>query len=164
MTYDAVKAAMKHAKTQNQTLKAVLSETASPQRCEPPEVLRGVDGWHWLLNKTGKPFCLRWNPEFVYSSDSQTTGSGTPTPAWATSIGTSPGCAAQLYGWRYVAPVPSPDALAALVRAGRKAVEAEARIVTAPTARAVSIAEDDVHAAVDDLSAALAEFAHIPER
>lgn len=65
-------------------------------RCEPPEELRGVDGWHWLETLDGRArFCHRWwKARGVWG--------------WATIDARS------LTGMRYLAPVATPAEVEAL--------------------------------------------------
>lgn len=75
-------------------------------RCEPPESLRGVDGWYMLARKDGDPRPWFWVP-------SDECGQA----HWA-----NLGCPAQAYhdGYRYLAPVTPPAVVGALVAALEK--------------------------------------------
>ena len=70
-----------------------------PQRCEPPEHLRGVDGWHWVETQAGQiRFCRRWwkaRGEWCWANMDDRT----------------------LRGFRYLAPAAPPDVVRALVEA-----------------------------------------------
>lgn len=70
-----------------------------PQRCEPPEHLRGVDGWHWVETQAGQiRFCRRWwkaRGEWFWANMDDRT----------------------LRGFRYLAPAAPPDVVRALVEA-----------------------------------------------
>lgn len=73
------------------------------QRCEPPEHLRGVDGWHWVETQAGQiRFCRRWwkaRGEWCWANMDDRT----------------------LRGFRYLAPAAPPDVVRALVEALEKA-------------------------------------------
>lgn len=74
-------------------------------RCEPPEELRGVDGWHWLeLHGMTEPAPYRWQHEGIWCG-LERHGSAVR-PAWAGKI-----------GYRYLAPVATPATVRALVDA-----------------------------------------------
>lgn len=78
------------------------------KRCEPPGLLRGSDGEHFVCGPNGAPFVALWHAaphagiEPLWHNAARTS---TGTPAWA----------ANEWGWRYVAPVTPPDTVAALV-------------------------------------------------
>lgn len=86
-------------------------------RCEPPEHLRSVDGWHWVAHFSGRHLVAFWF-------------SGAK-PLWRNGDGydRSPTEAASQWGWRYVAPVPSPEAVARLVEAGRRMSECDLGLI-----------------------------------
>jgi hypothetical protein len=65
-------------------------------RCEPPEELRGVDGWHWLTEHN-PVLWIADRQEWEYGEDD-----------WVTPE------AAYRYGYRYLAPVATPAEVAAL--------------------------------------------------
>lgn len=77
------------------------------QRCEPPEHLRGVDGWHWLRH----PGWGEWPARYSAPCHAGVW------PIWQCpdSNWTTP--AAHREGWRYLAPVTPPSTVAALVEA-----------------------------------------------
>jgi len=87
-------------------------------RCEPPEELRGVDGWHWVkCCDDGKQFIARWSAAPHSGLEPLWARYGeSATPAWA----------AAHWGWRYIAPV-TPPAEAEALRAEKDRVVAEAR-------------------------------------
>lgn len=71
-------------------------------RCEPPEELRGRDGWHWVKMPDDAEQCWEWDAE---------------EKGWWEPGGSM---AMDLYvkgGWRYVAPVTPPAVVAALAEA-----------------------------------------------
>lgn len=69
-------------------------------RCEPPEHLRGVDGWHWLERLSdGVKSVAEWGKDDWWS--------------FPHFDGLSPEYVARL-GWRYLAPVTPPSTVAAL--------------------------------------------------
>ena len=74
-------------------------------RCEPPEELRGVDGWHVLTSPSPYGYERPWF--WVPSSDGGQAH-------W-----NNLGCPAQAFhdGYRYIAPVTPPAVVAALVEA-----------------------------------------------
>lgn len=76
------------------------------QRCEPPEHLRGVDGWHWVQWPEGPPQLLRWRYVPKMEAHGWTLNTHSTTADGATSA-----------GWRYLAPVTPPSTVAALVEA-----------------------------------------------
>ena len=39
-----------------------MTTAPNPYRCEPPEELRGVDGWHWLTRHDTLPVLGWWMP------------------------------------------------------------------------------------------------------
>jgi len=65
-------------------------------RCEPPEELRGVDGWHWLTEHN-PVLWIADRQEWEWGEDD-----------WVTPE------AAYRYGYRYLAPVATPAEVAAL--------------------------------------------------
>jgi len=76
-------------------------------RCEPPEELRGVDGWHWLTEQN-PVLWIADRQEWEWGEDD-----------WVTPE------AAYRYGYRYLAPVATPaevDALRAEVEQLREAL------------------------------------------
>lgn len=89
----------------------------SEERCEPPEELRGVDGWHQLEGENGVLYCAQW----LSSRDGGiwwTTGS--TMGSWPESLANR--------GHRYLCPVPTPSDLAAAKEREAKLVEALKRI------------------------------------
>ena len=96
------------------------------ERCEPPPELRGVDGWHWVQPHQWAAIPARWHAaphdglEPLWASTHHV-ASGTP--AWA----------ADEWGWRYLAPVATPEEVAALraevARAGAVCADMGAEIV-----------------------------------
>ena len=97
-----------------------------PDRCEPPEHLRGVDGWHWVSERGVDVFIARWRaaphnglePLWIHS--------------WRGSTGT-PRWAASEWEWRYIAPVATPAEVEALraevMRAGAECADAMSQVV-----------------------------------
>lgn len=81
----------------------------APNRCEPPEGLRGVDGWHWV-EIDGTAQASKWEI-------------GKRRGSWrtlgATELWYSDAKEAAQCGARYLSPVPSPSDLARLVEAAR---------------------------------------------
>lgn len=79
------------------------------QRCEPPEELRGVDGWHWVqYGDDGKEFIARW------SAARAAPHSGLE-PLWARyGENATPVWASAHWDWRYLAPVATPAEVEAL--------------------------------------------------
>jgi len=77
-------------------------------RCEPPAELRGVDGWHWV--DADRPIVCQWlaADQHQLHASWKMPGSNIYGPA-----------AAYRAGYRYLSPIPSPEALAALVDAAR---------------------------------------------
>ena len=73
------------------------------ERCEPPPELRGVDGWHWVQDRTGDPVVRRWLAG--------------PYPAWRHLSMPSTAELAYQAGYRYVAPVTAAATVAALAEA-----------------------------------------------
>ena len=73
-------------------------------RCEPPEELRGVDGWYWVAMPPhmGGATLIFWSKLYGEWSHKNATYSGV-----------------ELFqrGWRYLAPVATPATVAALVDA-----------------------------------------------
>jgi len=82
-----------------------------PARCEPPEHLSGVDGWHWVARGTDDTGIAYWEADgnLWFRSDGQHGNA-----QWATDV----------WGWTYLSPVPSPEALARLVEAARGVAKA----------------------------------------
>lgn len=84
-----------------------------PTRCEPPESLRGVDGWHWvgeLLDDGG------WHPSPVLWRD------GLWITPWFRPLNRLQSSTDMAdMGYRYIAPIPAPAAVSALVKAAREA-------------------------------------------
>ena len=79
-------------------------------RCEPPEELRGVDGWHWVQAPVGEPHLARWHA--AERDDVE--------PLWTSThhvYSGTPRYAVREWGWRYVAPVTPPAIVTALVDA-----------------------------------------------
>jgi hypothetical protein len=77
------------------------------QRCEPPEHLRGVDGWHWLASEDGDYLIARW------CDNSRSLAMGwrlEGTVALSAQSATN-------QRFRYLAPVAPPDLVRALVEA-----------------------------------------------
>ena len=72
-----------------------------PPRCEPPEELRGVDGWHWVKAGDNPSECWRWSENGRYWQS---------TSAFSVRQASS-------YGYRYVAPVTAAATVAALAEA-----------------------------------------------
>jgi len=81
-------------------------------RCEPTERLRGVDGWHWV-RYTLHPDPDRCKPEIA---------EWIAAPMGSTHWWLDGQDAGQMYGYIYLAPVPSPEAVARLVEAARRMV------------------------------------------
>jgi hypothetical protein len=71
------------------------------ERCEPPPELRRVDGWHWLTRGEAKPFAEHWQPDRAGQDSEWGLGYFSPSAAHAA-------------GYRYMAPVASPEEVAAL--------------------------------------------------
>lgn len=89
----------------------------SETRCEPPEELRGVDGWHWVCVQNGEPMVAQWfmsSREGIEPLWRNIYTQQTATPAWA----------AREWEWRYISPVLTPAEVATL-RAERDAAGAE---------------------------------------
>lgn len=77
-------------------------------RCEPPEHLRGVSGWHWIQAPSERDPHPEW---------------------WKADMGWR-GCREGIGAhWRYLAPVPSPEAVARLVEAGRRMSECDLGLI-----------------------------------
>jgi hypothetical protein len=77
-------------------------------RCEPPEHLRGVDGWHWIRTRSGEAL-----PRFFRAS----TDNGIE-PLWLhQSVTATPAWAFRHWDWCYIAPVAPPDVVRELVEA-----------------------------------------------
>lgn len=90
------------------------NDTPSVARCEPPEGLRGVDGWHWLQYEDEEP------RPYIWRSDMQ---------RWV--IAMQWGEPDRLRRYHYLCPIPSASELQALVRAGRAMLET-AQMVARP--------------------------------
>jgi len=73
-------------------------------RCEPPEHLRDVDGWHWLVRGEAEPIALHWQPNRAGQDSEWGLGYFSPSAAYTA-------------GYRYLAPVTPPDVVAAMVEA-----------------------------------------------
>lgn len=114
------------------------------ERCEPPEELRGVDGWHWLMPPSEEPEVGYWNAGSVRWLFSGVEDS-------------YPSDAMPDDRYRYIAPVASPGDVAALVRAGRMAEAFFRRIDTLVNLTDRTLPELTV------IAAALRPFAHIPD-
>lgn len=109
------------------------------ERCEPAEGLRDVDGWHWVATRTGN-VCREWQ-------------CGEEARWWDINQYRSPHNAACEEHWRYLAPVATPESVAALVKAAREAV------------RGFDIAGRHIplyRECKEELAAALAPFKDIP--
>lgn len=78
-------------------------------RCEPPEELRGQDGWHWLRreDREAPMLCSQWHPAGWWDI------------APFGSRGVSPEDRHK-WGWRYLAPVTPPAEVERLRAEGRK--------------------------------------------
>lgn len=72
-------------------------------RCEPPEHLRGVDGWHWVQWPEGPPQVLQWR--YIMKIGEY---------GWALRDYATTATGATKAGWRYIAPVSTPSEVAAL--------------------------------------------------
>jgi hypothetical protein len=94
------------------------------QRCEPPESLRGVDGWHWVEGpySTGPLNWRHFNGGFWELSGDQ--------PDWTPERAHDVGC-------RYHSPAASPDLVRALVEALEGLMQAPPYTVTYPAAALV---------------------------
>lgn len=71
-------------------------------RCEPPEELRGVDGWHWVQEPVNTLVLARWHRAESPGVE----------PLWTSThhvYSGTPRYAAREWNWRYVAPVMQPD-------------------------------------------------------
>jgi len=88
-------------------------------RCEPPEELRGVDGWHWLTEHNPVLWIADWQ-DWEWGEDD-----------WVTPE------AAYRYGYRYLAPVATPAEVAALRAELKRLREALERIANHPEANVV---------------------------
>ncbi len=71
-------------------------------RCEPPEHLRGVDGWHWVEFSDGRVVAIEWHPK---------------TNSWWQGSSFTPAGSAAQYRWRYLSPVAPPAVVRGLVEA-----------------------------------------------
>lgn len=131
--------------------------TAHAPRCEPPEGLRDRDGWHWVefegFNHPthGKRPVLMATQWWDRRHDNCWSDPFTLRMIWPENMAKK--------GYRYIAPVPTPDALAALVRAAREARDWQQRRAAGLVTSAHSTVDDLVLAA---LHAALAPFKDIP--
>jgi hypothetical protein len=79
-------------------------------RCEPPEGLRERDGWHWVRTPVGEPHLARWHA--AERADVE--------PLWTSThhvYSGTPRYVVREWGWRYLAPVATPDTVRALVEA-----------------------------------------------
>jgi hypothetical protein len=116
----------------------------SDTRCEPPEELRGVDGWHWVRNRFGYVAVRRWLCG--------------PYPAWRSGGMPSTPDGAFTAGYRYLAPVATPAEVEALRRE-----RDEARAALKPFADVASLAEAGGEwwalVGIDDVLAARAALA-----
>ena len=87
-------------------------------RCEPPEELRGVDGWHWVQHESVEtPTIATWEMSEWWPE----TGG-----AWRIGSHLYMPQPAHKQGWRYLAPVTPPaevEALRATVAQLREALE-----------------------------------------
>lgn len=97
-----------------------MSAPTTPPRCEPPQELRGVDGWHWVDRHNLPPVCRWWS----VSGDA---GFPSNAPGWAN-------LEMRAKGWRYIAPVTPPAEVDAL-RAERDAAIARDRNASAAHAK-----------------------------
>jgi hypothetical protein len=88
----------------------------APNRCEPPEGLRGVAGWHWLTCK-GEPYHapMRWEPDPPHWPEK----SG----AWCSQPIKGRGGWAAERGWAYLGPVPAHSDLVRLTEAALAVIE-----------------------------------------
>lgn len=87
------------------------------EKCEPPEGLRGVDGWHWVQAPVGEPHLARWHA--AERDDVE--------PLWTSThhvYSGTPRYAVREWAWRYHSPVTPPAVVAALVEALEAAQEA----------------------------------------
>lgn len=82
----------------------------SALRCEPPEELRGVDGWHWVQHvRANTPALVQWQRHVRKPEIWGWT--------WLSEDGWKTAEEFSTYGWRYLAPVATPaevDALRAI--------------------------------------------------
>jgi hypothetical protein len=69
-------------------------------RCDPPEHLRGVDGWHWLSRQNNPDECWEWRVAIF---------------GWGRGGQSSSPLQMASYGVRYLAPVAPPDLVRKLV-------------------------------------------------
>jgi hypothetical protein len=79
-------------------------------RCEPPERLREVDGWHWVETPLREPHLARWHAA----------ERGDVEPLWTSThhiCAGTPRYVVREWGWRYLAPAAPPDLVRALVEA-----------------------------------------------
>jgi hypothetical protein len=87
-------------------------------RCEPPEHLRGVDGWHWVQAPVGNPHLARWHAA----------ERGDVEPLWTSThhvYAETPRYVVRDWGWRYLAPVAPPDLVRELVEALEELVDVQ---------------------------------------
>lgn len=82
---------------------------AQATRCEPPERLREVKGWHWVEVR-GLHECLKWRRYSPAHDWRWEYGEGEVAPDSETA-----------QRWLYISPIPSPADVEALVRAARSA-------------------------------------------
>lgn len=96
-------------------------------RCEPPEHLRGVDGWHWLeLHGMTQPAPYRWQNEGIWCGLER--DGGAVRPLWAAKL-----------GYRYHAPAASPEIVRGLV----EALEGmQAAVKSLPPSAALRLSDD----------------------
>jgi hypothetical protein len=76
-------------------------------KCEPPEELREVDGWHWVQAPVGDPLLARWHAADRPGIE----------PLWVSThhvYSGTPRYAAREWGWRYLCPVLTPAEAEAL--------------------------------------------------
>ena len=108
-------------------------------RCEPPEELRGVDGWHWLTH----PKWGEWPTRYSASCHAGVW------PIWQCpdSNWTTP--AAHREGWRYLATVATPAEVDAL------------RAEASEWCQKVQLCEDRIHKLRAELAAARNEIARL---
>ncbi len=90
-------------------------------RCEPPEHLRGVDGWHWVQAPVGEPHLARWHA--AERADVE--------PLWTSThhvYSGTPRYAVREWGWRYHSPAAPPAVVRGLVEALEKIERERERI------------------------------------
>ena len=90
-------------------------------RCEPPEHLRGVDGWHWVQCGDAV-FPAKWHHESRPGHE----------PLWGSleyAVPARPQWAHSKWGWRYLGPaIPSAEVAAETARLMREAAPMAARM------------------------------------